>query len=400
MVKTYYTDEQIETAQSKSILDVAHALGYDYKPVGQQGHMRISNVESLRHLELRPESNTFAWYNQDKKGNVIQLYRELTGSTFPEAMAYLLENEFSVSSYVPIEKMPYHNPYNFSETYTKAYHYLVNERKLDFEIIDLLCRKNYIRQETEHDNAAFQWVKFGSVVGSNIKSTNPNSSFKIISSNSESNFGFNIMIGEPSQVKDIYFFEAAVDALSYWSFNKDTIRDTMLVDLEGVKVESFINFQQYAQNLGVRLPDPSHLHICVDRDKVGQDFYNKVNIYVDEATGESLISDDRVPLESGAKDWNEYLQQTYEPDYISVDKKGSELDSARIRKRTNGTYLLETYRANNLFQMIDCNDLEQLEKAVEDYDMTRIPHNDLKKFNLITDEKGNKLTKEDDELEA
>ena len=83
MVKTYYTDEQIETAQSKSILDVAHALGYDYKPVGQQGHMRISNVESLRHLELRPESNTFAWYNQDKKGNVIQLYRELTGSTFP-----------------------------------------------------------------------------------------------------------------------------------------------------------------------------------------------------------------------------------------------------------------------------------------------------------------------------
>ncbi|MFZ3108794.1 MAG: DUF3991 domain-containing protein, partial [Lactococcus raffinolactis] len=222
MVKTYYTDEQIETAQSKSILDVAHALGYDYKPVGQQGHMRISNVESLRHLELRPESNTFAWYNQDKKGNVIQLYRELTGSTFPEAMAYLLENEFSVSSYVPIEKMPYHNPYNFSETYTKAYHYLVNERKLDFEIIDLLCRKNYIRQETEHDNAVFQWVKFGSVVGSNIKSTNPNSSFKIISSNSESNFGFNIMIGEPSQVKDIFFFEAAVDALSYWSFNKDT----------------------------------------------------------------------------------------------------------------------------------------------------------------------------------
>ena len=400
MVKTYYTDEQIETAQNKSILDVAHALGYDYKPVGQQGHMRISNVESLRHLELRPESNTFAWYNQDKKGNVIQLYREQTGSTFPEAMAYLLENEFSVSSYVPIEKMPYHNPYNFSETYTKAYHYLVNERKLDFEIIDLLCRKNYIRQETEHDNAVFQWVKFGSIVGSNIKSTNPNSSFKIISGNSESNFGFNIMIGEPSQVKDIYFFEAAVDALSYWSFNKDTIRDTMLVDLEGVKVESFINFQQYAQNLGVRLPDPSHLHICVDRDEVGQDFYNKVNIYVDEATGESLISDDRVPLESGAKDWNEYLQQTYEPDYLAVNKKGSELDSARIRKRTNGTYLLETYRANNLFQMIDCNDLEQLEKAVEDYDMTRIPHNDLKKFNLIPDEKGNKLTKEDDELEA
>ncbi|MFZ2191215.1 MAG: hypothetical protein WAV33_03380, partial [Lactococcus raffinolactis] len=147
-------------------------------------------------------------------------------------------------------------------------------------------------------------------------------------------------------------------------------------------------------------PDPSHLHICVDRDEVGQDFYNKVNIYVDEATGESLISDDRVPLESGAKDWNEYLQQTYEPDYLAVNKKGSELDSARIRKRTNGTYLLETYRANNLFQMIDCNDLEQLEKAVEDYDMTRIPHNDLKKFNLIPDEKGNKLTKEDDELEA
>ena len=50
--------------------------------------------------------------------------------------------------------------------------------------------------------------------------------------------------------------------------------------------------------------------------------------------------------------------------------------------------------------MIDCNDLEQLEKAVEDYDMTRIPHNDLKKFNLIPDEKGNKLTKEEDELEA
>jgi hypothetical protein len=50
------------------------------------------------------------------------------------------------------------------------------------------------------------------------------------------------MIGEPSQVKDIYFFEAAVDALSYWSFNKDTIRDTMLVDLEGVKVEKFYQF--------------------------------------------------------------------------------------------------------------------------------------------------------------
>lgn len=396
----YYTDEEIALAQSKSILDVAHALGYDYKPVGQQGHMRISNVDSLKHLELRPESNTFAWYNQDKKGNVIQLYRDLTGSTFPEAMSFLLENEFSTSTYVPIEKQPYENIYDFSTSYTKAYDYLVNERKLDFEIVDLLCRKNYIRQENAHNNVVFQWIKYGSVVGSNIKSTNPNSSFKIISANSESNFGFNITIGEPKQVKDIYFFEAAVDLLSYWSLNKDTIQNTMLVDLEGVKTETFLNFQQYASSLGITLTDPSHLHIGVDRDEVGQSFYNSVDIYIDEKTGEKLISDARVPEDSGAKDWNEYLQMNYEPDFILLEKKVDKDETAKIRQRTNGSYLLETYRAYNLFQMIDCKDREQLIKAIEDYDLSRIPHNDMKKFNLIPEEKGTKSVKKEVELEA
>ena len=396
----YYSDEQIELAQSKNIFDVAHALGYEYHPVGQQGNVRISNIDSMQHLELRPASNTFAWYNQDKKGNVIQFYRDVTGSTFPEAMEYLLGNEFSISTYVPVEKLPYENDFNFSPSYLKAYNYLVNVRKLDFEIIDLLCKKQYIREETQYNNVVFQWVKYGCVVGSNLKSTNPDSSFKRISTNSESNFGFNITIGNLNEIRDIYFFEAACDLLAFLSDKKNTLQNAMLVDLEGVKKESFLNFQQYATSLEIKLPDPSHLHICVDRDEVGQNFFNSVNIYADEITGESLISDDRIPVESGAKDWNEYVQMNYQPDYILLTKIDNQAETARIKKRTNGSYLLETYRANNLFQLIDCNDREQLMKAVEDYDMTRIPHNDLKKFNLLSDKMATNLSKREVELEA
>src|SRR5699024_4851877 len=117
----------------------------------------------------------------------------------------------------------------------------------------------------------FLWKPSGSieygVVGGN--KVNPKNQFKGILKNSEENFGFNILIGESPESH--FYFESAIDLISFYDLNKERINNARLCSLEGVKVHTLYTF--VANSFNHYKVKPSDIYIATDNDKAGITFW-------------------------------------------------------------------------------------------------------------------------------
>lgn len=102
-------------------------------------------------------------------------------------------------------------------------------------------------QDKQYKNAVLNWKRYGfpeeEIIGATsivTKKSSTDSPNKYIAKNSEKHYGFNITLGQP---KKIYFFEAGIDLLSYWSLNKN-MDDCRLVCLEGRKDKTVMKMIQ------------------------------------------------------------------------------------------------------------------------------------------------------------
>lgn len=94
---------------------------------------------------------------------------------------------------------------------------------MDEEIVRGLIKKGMIQQDVL-GQAIFVWNDAGRRLGATIQGiapdkNEPRGTVKKIAKNSQKHFGFNLTIGKNSD--RILFFEEPIDALSYWSLNKD-----------------------------------------------------------------------------------------------------------------------------------------------------------------------------------
>ncbi|MCE4051667.1 DUF3991 and TOPRIM domain-containing protein [Bacillus sp. Au-Bac7] len=295
------SEAEISQAVAVDIVDYCLEHGY---PLQQKGNHYWFGVEHDS-LVIDRSKNYFSWNSQGIKGNSIKFVQTFFNLSFRDAVKSLNEKNYQKMSEVVIEK-PKEFVYDLEhDTNTAAVeNYLVEERKIDQDIVEALIAKGLIKQDKKK-NCVFVWGATGRRVGADLQGTitskhlGKRMSFKQIKSNSEPNFGFNVSLGVP---KAIYFFEAPIDLLSYWSMNKD-LKNCRLISMNGLKEKTIMNMIKHTYLTRGTMPVQG-IYLGIDNDKAAHKFMDKLReLKFQDKNGqefqfENLIPDDRsIPRE-------------------------------------------------------------------------------------------------------
>lgn len=306
-----YSKEEIEKASSLDIVDYCMQNDIPIK-CDSERYYRLVEHDSLI---IDRKKNEFYWNSKGVNGNIINFVREVEGASFPGALQRLLDGEkdYEKSSEVTFVAEPYEYE-KFAEKevdrFDKARDYLIKERKIDEQVVDALHKKGLIKQD-KYNNVVFLWKdrETGEVMGGSeqgvVKSDKyKRGSWKSIQKNSTPNYGFNVLNGEPKNLK---FFESSVDLLSYASLHKKDLKDTHLVSMEGLKPQVVFNYYMKSCE---RIGDvPDSLSLCVDNDKAGKAFAERLIHFRYEKNDGSIVSFQpeypKAPKEEQKWDWND-----------------------------------------------------------------------------------------------
>lgn len=261
-------------------------------------------------LVVVEKKNYFFWNAEQKGGGIYNYLIEVLGFTKEEAKKKIAEtykNSSITTKRKPQETIDYLKEFVYPVKISKnpyfSRRYLIQERQITRHIVENLLREQYICQDI-YRNTVFNWWKDNEIVGVSkqlnkpILSKSDRKVWKYTYPTTEENtfWGFNYKIGKP---KNIYFFEGAVDLLSFFSLYESTLEDVWLVETEGVKIQSLLTFVRHAKNslnqLGL---DIESLHICYDNDKAGnaamKEIEENIKYYVTQ-NGEPIYYQNRLP---------------------------------------------------------------------------------------------------------
>lgn len=278
-MKKTYSKEELNEAEKVSILSLCEKHGLSFIKSSKDEY----HLEEHDSLMINPKLNRFFWNSRGYGGNVIQFARDVLGLSFHEAVEELLRNTYENAPTI-VEDPPQPFRYYFKNNPNKerAINYLVEERKVDQDIVTLLDKKGFIQQVKRKvdkgdeliDAVAFVWAKNGKIVGATTQGIEidfdkfgERGTQKKIVMNSEKHFGFNLTIGQP---KDVYVFESPIDMLSYWSLNKQ-LDNCLLMAMDGLKHDTVMNALHYAM-VGKGTKSLNAVHLCVDNDYAGSKF--------------------------------------------------------------------------------------------------------------------------------
>ncbi|MYL43956.1 toprim domain-containing protein [Virgibacillus salexigens] len=288
--------EEIDNAREVPLIDFIEANGIGVKQEGKYHRL-------VDHDSLVIKGNNFTWNSQQKDGygaiSFAMMYYDLK---FPEAVKRVNDHEYSQGfSNIQTEEMQaFKYPKYFEVDNTKDIKdYLVNERKIDSRVVDWCIKKELLVQDKKA-NAVFKWKdNKGKTIGADRQGTqfinNKRGTFKQIIPNSKEDGGFSIDVGKPNKIA---LFESPIDMLSYWSIRKREVQNTRLLSMSGLKMQALSRAVKELQQSGHTI---DKIVSCVDRDKAGNEFHNKLsNLFKKD-----VLVDDRP---KHAKDWNDELK--------------------------------------------------------------------------------------------
>ncbi|MDM5040965.1 DUF3991 and TOPRIM domain-containing protein [Bacillus sp. OR-18] len=306
-----YTEEEIEKAASLDIVDYCMQNDIPVKSDSER-YYRLAEHDSLI---IDRKKNQFYWNSRGVNGNIIKFVQEVEDASFPGALQRLLDGEqdYEKASEVTFVSEPYdcdHFAKKEVPQFDRAREYLTEERKIDPQVVDALYKKGLIKQD-KYNNVLFLWKdrETGAVMGGSeqgvVKSDKyKRGAWKSIQKNSTANYGFNVLQGEPRNLK---FFESSIDLLSYVSLHKHDLKDTHLVSMEGLKPQVVFNYYMKSQE---RIGDvPDSLSLCVDNDKAGKAFVERLIHFRYEKNDGSIVAFKpeypQAPSEERKWDWND-----------------------------------------------------------------------------------------------
>uniref|UniRef100_UPI003F4969BD DUF3991 domain-containing protein n=1 Tax=Bacillus multifaciens TaxID=3068506 RepID=UPI003F4969BD len=304
-----YTKEDIQQAEALDIVDYCMQNDIPVKSDSER-YYRLVEHDSLIIDRLK---NRFYWNSRGVNGNIINFVQEVEGASFPGAMQRLLEGEKEYEKASEVKFIV--DPYEYSSEkevsrFDRAKDYLVQDRKIDPDIVDSLHKKGIIKQD-KYNNVLFLWKdrENGEIMGCSEQGVVQSDKYKrgtwkVIQKNSTPNYGFNVLNGEPRNLK---FFESSIDLLSYASLHKHNLKDTHLISMEGLKPQVVFNYYMKSSE---RIGDvPDSLSLCVDNDKAGRNFVERLQNFRYAKNDGSVVSFKpefpKSPSEEVKWDWND-----------------------------------------------------------------------------------------------
>lgn len=303
--------DKIKIAEEKSILEVASFAGQTFDRAG-------SFYKGVEHdsLMIKPNDNAFFWNSRrgekNWSGSPIQFIQnpdlagELYREDFKDAVELLNSDDFGISDNIKIEKTTPDFKYD-ENNYVKridgfkSYNYLVEERKINTQLVDDLQDQNLIKQD-HHNNVAFLWKDAeDNVVGQDLRGTSEKP-FKKIETN-HGNFGFNFT---PSKTEpdNLLIFEAPIDAMSYASLHPE--EKNAYASMSGLKEKSV--YHQVHHFVKKYEKEPDNIYLCVDNDEPGKEFISRMtqDVKFQFKSQKDVVFQPNLP--NKGKDWNDYLK--------------------------------------------------------------------------------------------
>ena len=313
------TDEQKERAAYVNLPQFLMAHGFDLKRVGKEYVWK--DHDSLHIKDNGPgERGVWHRFSTDEGGDNIGFLREFMGMGFVEAVEALtgehIDRTYTPSRTYeskPVQRTAVQNAPELSlveaDNARRVFAYLCKTRGLDYDMVSALVRGKSIAQEEKTGNVLFKYYDTdGKVIGAEKVGTSTEHKFKGIATGSASGHGFEVVRGKGEKA---FFFESAIDMLSYLQMHGKELDNCLLVSMMGVKPNIVLDTMR-RHNIA-----PENVFLCSDNDTAGNDFAQRLQ--------EQYPDMKRIVTPDTYKDWNDMLRGI--PKVVEQENEKKEVDS-------------------------------------------------------------------------
>mgnify|MGYP000226623308 FL=1 len=347
------TDEQKERAAFVNLPQFLMAHGFDLKKVGKEYVWK--DHDSL-HIKDNGPGERGAWFrfSEDKGGDNIGFLREYMGMSFVDAVE-ALTGEHIDRTYIPsrtYEQKPKtvtarELSLAEADNARRVFAYLCKTRGLDYDMVSALVRGGSIAQEEKTGNVLFKYYdEHGKVIGAEKVGTSTEHKFKGIATGSAAGHGFEVVRGTGEKA---FFFESAIDMLSYLQMHDKELTDCRLVSMMGVKPNIVLD-TILRNNIS-----PDHVFLCSDNDTAGNEFAQRLQ--------EQYPDMKRVITLDTYKDWNDMLRGI--PKAVEHETEKKEVDTTSMQYYGNEMWNKATDNRDKSLVTIQAADFARLQEQLD-----------------------------------
>lgn len=289
-----YSDEEKYRATQADIVSILERCGERVRVVGSE-YEWLCNGQSVS-----IKDNLWFHHYEQIGGNTVSFVKKFFGMDYPQALALILGEEAGQVYTKPIGSTATMKPEKVkrdfelptrNRTMNLVFRYLVKDRGIDRDVVDAFAHKGLIYESAGKHNAVFVGTdKNGTPKHAHLRSTIPDSKWRINQRDSDNRFTFNWR----GTNQKVYLFEAPIDLMSYICMHKDNWQENSYIAACSVSEKSLM--QMLEDN-----PDLTEVYICLDNDKAGQEATARIKNHLSENGYDAQIL---IPNE---KDWNEDL---------------------------------------------------------------------------------------------
>lgn len=348
------TDEQKEKANLVNLPKFLMSHGFDLKKVGREYVWK--DHDSLHIKDNGPgERGQWFRFRENKGGDNIGFLREYMDMSFIDAVEALtgehIDRTYTPSRTYeskPVQQTARELSLAEADNSRRVFAYLCKTRGLDYDMLSALVKKGTISQEEKTGNVLFKYFGTdGKVIGAEKVGTSTEHKSKGIATSSAGGHGFEVVRGTGEKA---FFFESAIDMLSYLQMHDQELDNCRLVSMMGVKPNIVLD-TMLRHNIS-----PENVFLCSDNDTAGNDFAQRLQ--------EQYPDMKRVITPDTYKDWNDMLRGIPKAVEHETDKK--EVQQTDMQRYGNEMWHKATDNRDKSLVTIQTADFERLQEQLDD----------------------------------
>lgn len=311
------TDEQKERANLVNLPQFLMSHGFDLKKVGKE---YVWKEHDSLHIKDNGPGERGQWFrfSENRGGDNIGLLREYMDMSFLDAVEALtgehIDRTYTPSRTYeskPVQQTARELSLAEADNCRRVFAYLCKTRGLDYDMLSALVKKGIISQEEKTGNVLFKYYDDrGKGIGAEKVGTSTEHKFKGIATGSAGGHGFEVVHGTGEKA---FFFESAIDMLSYLQMHSKELDNCRLVSMMGVK-PSIVLDTMLRHNIA-----PENVFLCSDNDTAGNEFARRLQ--------EQYPDMKRIITPDTYKDWNDMLRDIPKQIEVEQETKTKEVNS-------------------------------------------------------------------------